>query len=389
MSLISSGINAKLNSTGQALTRLFCVFILGVVLSTQVKAAPVTVTDIVGRKVTLSQPLERFVMSEGRYVMALALVRPGNPVSGLKGMMQPVSWAYPKLEKQVFERFPEAKDIALFGANDQSSLSVEKLIDLKPEAAIFGIQDHGPGSKNKELLDQLQAAGIKVIFIDFRMDPLHNTLPSLKILSQLFASEQHAKKYIDFYQKKRDHIAATVANTKTKPGVFLQAHPGRFDCCVGMADGMLGPFVGFAGGNNIADAVAPGPVSKHTMEFLLVEDPDVWIGTASASPDDFAKGQNGVTLGLGVDRATAQKSLDQYLSSKEFQALTAVQKKRAHAIWHNFYNSPLNIVVLDAFARWIHPELFPDLDPEHTMSTIFAQYLPFDWSGSATSTNSR
>lgn len=64
---------------------------------------------------------------------------------------------------------------------------------------------------------------------------------------------------------------------------------------------MLGLFVGFVGGNNIVDVVVFGLVFKYMMEFLLVEDLDVWIGIVFVSLDDFVKGQNGVILGLGVD----------------------------------------------------------------------------------------
>ncbi len=141
------------------------------VFSGVVAAAPVEFTDLAGRKITLSQPAQRFVISEGRYVLALSLLRPENPVAGLVGMMQPVSWTYPDLEQQLTERFPESKKIALYGHQDRTSVSVEKLIDLKPEVAIFGLHDHGPGTENAELLQQLDKAGITPVFIDFRLDP--------------------------------------------------------------------------------------------------------------------------------------------------------------------------------------------------------------------------
>src|SRR5262245_13796392 len=118
-------------------------------------AAPVQITDLAGRQVVLTEPVERFVISEGRYVLTLGLLRPDDPMRGLVGMMQPVSWTYPDLEKQLFERFPAAKNIALFGHQDQSSVSVEKIIDLKPQLAIFGVEDHGPGAENAELLQQM------------------------------------------------------------------------------------------------------------------------------------------------------------------------------------------------------------------------------------------
>ncbi|WP_020410150.1 ABC transporter substrate-binding protein [Hahella ganghwensis] len=364
------------------------IFLAAWQLAQPTLASQVDITDISGRSVTLEKPVERFVVSEGRYVLTLGLLLPDHPIQGLVGMMQPVSWTYPDLEKQLKARYPEFSEVAIFGGQDQSSVSVEKIIDLKPEVAIFGIQDHGPGAKNAELLNQLEAAGIKVVFIDFRMDPLQNTIPSLEILGKLFNAESQLSGYLEYYRQQKALIQQRVSKVEQRPRVFIQAHPGRFECCVGMADGMLGPFVEFAGGINIADAVAPGPTSRHTMEFLLIENPDIWIGTASGTPEDVSSGKNIVALGAGLSRDQARQSLNRFLSDASFQALDAVKQQHAYAIWHDFYNSPLNIVALQAFAKWLHPGEFQDTDPNQSLQYIFQHYLPFEWKGTAIIGNS-
>lgn len=352
--------------------------------------AATTLTDLTGKEITLPEKVDRFVISEGRYITALSILRPENPVEGLVGMMSPVSWTNPELEQQLFDKFPESKEIALFGGRDESSVSVEKIIDLQPQVAIFGIQDHGPGAKNSELIAQLHAAGTQVVFIDFRMDPLQNTEKSVEILGTVLSARKNADRYLEFYRNRKSAIAKRVKQLEgERPSVFLQAHVGRMDCCRGMADGMLGPFVEFAGGHNIADAVAPGPTSLHTAEFLLYENPDVWIATASGTPEEYRDGKSPVALGPGMDNKTALDSLKKGLDSPEFAALGAVQSGRAHAVWHNFYNSPLNIVALEAFARWIHPGIFTDLDPDKTMEEIWDEFVPFELRGVYTSSLSK
>lgn len=356
---------------------------LGLLIAPFVKAA-IEITDLAGRQVQLEKPAERFVISEGRYVLTLSLLRPEHPVQGLVGMMQPVSWTDPVLQQQLYELFPEARNIALFGHKERSSVSVEKIIDLKPELAIFGVQDHGPGTRNAELLQQLEKAGIKIVYIDFRLNPLANTVPSIKVLGQVLGAEQRAETLIEFYQQRRAAVSEAIAGANTRPRVFLQAHAGRFECCVAMADGMLGPFVKAAGGINIADAVAPGPTAKHTMEYLLVENPDVFIATASGTAEDLQTGKPWVALGPGVSEQQARKSLQDYVEGDAFQALDAVSKHRTYAIWHEFYNSPFNIVVLEAFAKWLHPERLPQLDPEQTQKILYEKFTPFRWQGTAT-----
>ena len=78
---------------------------------------------------------------------------------------------------------------------------------------------------------------------------------------------------------------------------------------------------------------------------------------------------------------SARDSLRRYLAQPEFASLGAVRTGRAHVVWHNFYNSPFNIVVLEAFAAWLHPELMADTDPQRTLERIFAEFLPFEVDG--------
>ena len=64
-------------------------------------AAPVEVTDVAGRTVTIDTPVTRFVVSEGRYIPLLSLLRPDNPVKGIVGMMTTLGWTQPALEQQL------------------------------------------------------------------------------------------------------------------------------------------------------------------------------------------------------------------------------------------------------------------------------------------------
>lgn len=346
-----------------------------------VRAEPLTLTDLAGREVKLERPITRFVMSEGRYIPLLALLRPGEPTAGLVGTMSGLGDTDPALQAQLFEQFPQSRDIPRFGTKSADSVSVEKIIDLAPQLAIFGLSDHGPGSRAGELIDQLSAAGVAVVFIDFRLDPLKNTLPSIELLGRILGEEARASDYSEFYRARVEMVRQRTAGVRKKPSVFLQVHPGRFECCWGMAEGMLGPFVELAGGTNIADAVAPGPTAQHTAEFLLTENPDIWIGTASGTSEEYLANASPVALGARMSREMAAESLRRYLSAPEFQALDAVRNGRAHSIWHNFYNSPFNIVALEAFAKWIHPEVFQDIDPHTTLRTIFERFTPFQLEG--------
>jgi iron complex transport system substrate-binding protein len=355
--------------------RLAAGLIASLVCAGAVAAGSVQVVDLAGRTVTVPVPVERFVISEGRYLSLLALLRPHDPVAGLVGTMSALGWSEPGLQARLFERFPAAAQVPRFGNTSADSVSVEQIIELQPQLAVFGLADHGPGAKHAELLRQLDAAGVAVVFIDLREDPLRNTVPSITLLGRVLGADAPAQRYARFYRERVQAVREGAADATHRPRVFVQVHPGRFECCWGMAEGMLGPFVGVAGGINIADAVAPGPTAQHTAEFLLSENPDVWIGTASGTAQEFRAGQPPVALGAGLSAQMAAQSLRRYLEALEFRALDAVRNGRAHAIWHGFYNSPFNVVVLEAFARWLHPQRFAHLDPQATLRHIYQSYL--------------
>jgi len=57
-------------------------------------------------------------------------------------------------------------------------------------------------------------------------------------------------------------------------------------------------------------------------------------------------------------------------------ALTAMTR-----LWHIFYDSPEHLMAVQALAKWIHPELFRDLDPQKTRDEFYARFMPIPQSG--------
>jgi len=58
----------------------------------------------------------------------------------------------------------------------------------------------------------------------------------------------------------------------------------------------------------------------------------------------------------------------------------AVETGQVHAIWRQFYNSPCQFVAIQQIAKWLHPELFADLDPEATFPELHERFLPVAYS---------
>ncbi|WP_137389561.1 ABC transporter substrate-binding protein [Rhodoligotrophos defluvii] len=334
------------------------------------------IVDLAGRRVELPAKVERIVLGEGRFLPALAILEE-DPASRLVGMMGEFELLDPGNYGNFVKAFPRLANVPRIGRTSQDSFSLEQTLALKPQVAIFGLHGHGPNSRSAEVIDTLQAAGVEIVFIDFRSDPLVNTPKSIALLGQVLGREARAAEFIKAWQDALGQVQDRLSTTRPEPPrVFLESRVGLSEgCCETMVHGMMAGLVDAAGGVNIAKEIIPGQAGTISLEFLLTHQPDIYIGTAIGNGvrDD----PEWVTLGAGIPATVAQASLARSMQRVGIAELSAVKDGRAHAIWHHFYNSPFNVVAVQVFAKWLHPELFADLDPEALMQGLYRRFQPF------------
>ena len=339
-----------------------------------------TVTDIAGRSVEVPAKVDRILLGEGRLFYAVSLLEGKKPFDRIVGWQGD----FRKLDPQTYSvyqaKFPEIDKIPLIGNTTADSVSPEKVLTLNPDVAIFGLSGHGPG-RDSQLVKQLEKAGVPVVFVDFRTSPLKNTLPSMRLLGKVLHREQQAENYINFYQ---DNVRLVTDVTSKipdnqKPSVFIELKAATSDDCCGTAgNGNMGDFIDLAGGNNIAKGLLPGALGQINLEKVLSANPDVYIASGAKAPD--AK-DPGIKLGAKVTEQQARDSLNSAMQRTGISTLKAVQDGNSHAIWHSYYNSPYNVLVVQAFAKWIYPEKFASLDPKKTMDSMYQHFLAVDPSG--------
>jgi iron complex transport system substrate-binding protein len=114
-----------------------------------------------------------------------------------------------------------------------------------------------------------------------------------------------------------------------------------------------------------------------SLEYILTEDPQIYISTGN--PHMSAAG--GLVLGVGVAADAAQASFETVLSKPGIADLSAVKAGRTYGLWHLFHDLPLNIVAIESLAKWIHPDLFADVDPKATMDEINRSFLAIPLEG--------
>lgn len=339
------------------------------------------VVDLAGRRLQIPDRVERIIIGEGRYIPTLAILDRENPVGRLVGMLGDYEDIDPANYAHYRARFPDIEKVKRIGRSARDSFSIEQAIAARPQVAIFGLGGHGPGTRSTEVIRALEAAGVVIVFVDFRSDPLVNTPRSLELLGKVLGQEARAAEFLSVWRAALSTVTERLARERPDPvRVFVESRVGLGrGCCETMTRGMMGRFVTAAGGVNVADALLPGEAGVVSLEWLITHPPDVYIGTAIGSGlrDESAW----LALGSGVTETAARARLAASLARPGIADLPAVREGRAYAVWHHFYNSPFNVAAVQAFAKWLHPALFADLDPAGLLAELHNRFQPFPLDG--------
>jgi len=346
--------------------------LLAMALASPAMAAQIV--DLRGRTVTVPDPVRKISIDDGRFLVALALIQ-ADPVQRLAAWPRDVHRIGDATYAQFVAKFPALRSVPQV-ASSAGSFNLEAVLSAAPDVAVVSLES-GPSEAQ---IAQLQAAGIPVVFIDFFTSPFRNQERSLRILGQLTGAAAKADAFIALRRAHMDRIAQRVAKIAPgeRPTVFLEAHAGiSNDCCNSPGKGNIGDYVDFVGGHNIGADVLKGPMGKLNLEYVMSRDPAIYIATGGA----HLERSNGLVLGAGYDAARARASLARITQRQGIAQLSAVKAGRAYGLAHPLINSPIDIVAIEVFATWVHPELFRDVDPARTLAEINSRFLAVPYQG--------
>jgi iron complex transport system substrate-binding protein len=346
-------------------------------------AETITVTDIAGRVVEVERDPSHVVIGEGRMIYSIALLDQENPFQRVVGWKDDMVNYDPDAYRMYLEAFPDIADLPSFGSPYNDEWNLEAVISLGTEVVLMNL---GNLLKAQEsgIIEKLEEAGVATIFVDFRQDPTQNTVPSLQILGRIFDRRDEADAFGDYYQEQMKLIYSRVQEIpdEDRPVVFIERAAGYnpAKCCSTFGAANLGRLVDLSGGRNWGSLKTPGFSASVSLEAIFSDDPDVIIGTganwAEANPATTA-----VLFGYEADEMMVQERLAALAARDGWPELSAVKNGRFHSVYHQFYNSPYHFVAMQAFAKWLHPDLFEDVDPEATMKELHDKFLPIDYSG--------
>jgi len=336
----------------------------------------ITVTDITGREVVVDAPVDRVILGEGRQIYLVGALEPENPFQRVVGWREDFSQADPDNYATYLKQFPRMAEIPTFGGFKDSTFDVEQAIALAPDVILMNIESKA-ATESAQYVEKLEAVGIPLVYVDFREDPFAHTEPSMRLIGQLFGKEKEAEAFLDYRHRQIKRVTDVIEAAKPeRPSVFIDRAGGYSDdCCMSFGDGNFGEYVEMAGGQNIAAGIIPATFGNLNPEQIIAANPDHVVVTGG-SWDAYVPGGKWVGVGPGADPAEAYRKLEALTHRAAMTGIAAVERSQFHAIWHQFYNSPYEFVAVQRIAKWLHPELFADLDPEATFVELHQRFLP-------------
>ncbi|WP_312190216.1 ABC transporter substrate-binding protein [Leclercia sp.] len=343
-------------------------------LLAQAESWPVTVKDLDNRTVTVEHEPQRIILQDGRDIFALALLERDNPFSRV------VAWNnLPKKQDtetwNVLKRkWPEAEKILDMKFSDQGNVDLETVISRQPDLMIAQLRAK-PSLVQTGVLAQLEALHIPVLFVDYELHPVKNTLPSIALLGKVMGQTGRAQAYIDFYQQRLDRIHQRLATVSKKPLVFIEpiAGVGGLDngCCFTHARNGWGGLVEAAGGTNIGSQLLPGASGNIAVEKIISLNPDYYLMTGSKRP---GKGTAIIPFGYNVPAHDVSAAFNALLTRQGVASIPAVAQGHTGALYHHFYNNPYNIVAIETLSKIFYPTLFKDVDPLEDYHAIIKNF---------------
>ncbi len=338
---------------------------------------PLTVKDMDNQTVVISHEPQRIILQDGRDIMALALLDRENPFSRV------ISWnnLIKKQDGQEWAvlkgKWPQAAAIPDMGFSDQGEVNTETVISSHPDLLIAQLRAK-PALEQTGVLQRFRELHVPVLFLDYELHPMKDTVPSITLLGKVLNKESNAKAFTDFYTSHLNRIESVVNKAQKKPLVFIEPIAGNSDnCCFTHGNNGWGGLVAAAGGINIGSELLTGSSGFINPEKIIAMRPDWYLMTGSKRG---AAGNPVLPFGYNTGVAQIRASFDNLLKRTAVATIPAVAEGHVGGVYHHFYNHPWNIIGVEILARWFYPQQFATMDPiadYHTIVTRFTQ-LPDD-----------
>ncbi len=336
----------------------------------------VEVTDAIGRKVKVQLPVKRVVINFNfEEFTAVAGKENWSKVVGIS--RAPWEGWRPVIFKRYTQVIPNLQAMPDIGHSEDGTFSAEKIIALKPDVVFMAEWTFSALANARQ---QIEAAGIPVVVIDYNAQLLERHLASTRVIGKVMGTSPRAEELASMYEREYNKIITRIASLKpsTKKKVYVELGQAGPETVGNSYSGtMWGKIITLLGAENIADGKLKGPWGPLNQEAVVVDDPDL-IFIAGSS---WVNKPKAVKTGYEATLEQTRASLMPYAKRELWAGMKAVKNKNVHAIEHGLCRTLYDFVAMQYIAKQLYPEVFKDLDPELAFKTYHEKYLPVGYAG--------
>ena len=342
---------------------------------TEASAEPLfTITDIQDREISFDKEPETFVVAN--YIFNFLLVGGKDSLSQIVGMTQD-GWEDTRYGEYhaLLDAYPEIADIPSIGGYHDNVLDRERILELEPDVLLINRSQY---TDNETSIPVWEAAGIRVVVLDYHKMLMANDILSTTILGRLLHKEDTAAELCAACEKGYETVAERIAKIpeeEKNKKVYVELGNLGAGTIGNSYDGMLwGAIVDNIGAFNMAkDKLAEG-YGPLDMEYILETNPDIVIIGGSIWADDTENDQ--MRMGLMVNESQAQERLKNFVNRDWWQGLDAIKDGRIYAVDHGSLRNALDYTFTEYLAKIVYPDHFEDLDPQAEYDALLKKYLP-------------
>ncbi len=325
------------------------------------KEKELTLLDSADRIVTVQKPVERIVFIHPLTAESISILGAEDRVVG-KDYTTPTPELFPWLSELPYVNGPMFYDI-----------DYEMVFELDPD--IF-LAPKLPMPGHDDVVATLEPE-IPVVALNF-FEP-RATVENTRKLRYILNTKEEGEEFIIWYEGVINSITEKTAGLtdEEKPRVFLKIPGWGPDELTTFTDEMptAKDQMEIAGGINIAAdwPSMDGWVPEVDPEAVIDANPDAIV--ASIRPSYYPG-----SFGYEVDDTSVAMALrDEYMSMDAFTTTTAVEEGRVYLYHSDLLVTPRFVIGVAYWAKWFHPELFSDLDPQDIHQEYLTDFLGIDY----------
>ena len=321
------------------------------------RESKLTLVDFVDRIVTVNKPVERIVTHVHTIPEAIKIVGAEDRVVGIGQYTDEIL-------------FPMMSELPITSGMCWD-IYYEEVFELDPD--IF-ITAYHPMPGFEDVVATLEPE-ITVVVLNFYEAP--TMVENIRKLRYVLNTEEKGEEFIAFYEGVINDITEKTAglSEEEKPKMFLKIGGLTPEALSTFTDTMTGikDQMEIAGGINIA-ADLPGEfVLEVDTEWLIEQNPDI---VTAMIWEVYYPG----ALGYEVDDdSVAEAAREEIMAMDVFAGGKAVEEGKVYLYENTLPLTPKVVVFIAYLAKWFHPELFEDLDPQAIHQQYLTDFMRIDY----------